>query len=86
MMAGLGLMCPDQPPHSQVLSRVLHLDIEECSEKLLRQQSYAIKNSSSRPKPPTWGSFGAFFLLLAGSLWHKIAGASNTLELSTNES
>ena len=33
-----------------------------------RQLSYAIKNQLGHPKPPTTG----LFLLLAGSLWHKV--------------
>jgi len=33
-------------------SRVVHLDVEDCSEELLRQQSYAIKNQLGHPKPP----------------------------------
>ena len=32
---------------------VLHLDVEEWSEELLRQLSYAIKNQLEHPKPPT---------------------------------
>ena len=36
-------------------SRVVHLDVEDCSEKLLRQQSYAIKNQLGHPEPPTRG-------------------------------
>ena len=27
-----------------VVGRLVHLDVEDCSEELLRQQSYAIKN------------------------------------------
>ena len=34
---------------------MVHLDVEECSEELLRQQSYAIKNQLGHPKPPTRG-------------------------------
>ena len=30
-----------------------HLDVEDCSEELLRQQSYAIMNQLEHPKPPT---------------------------------
>ena len=33
-------------------TRLVHLDVEECSEELLRQQSYAIKNQLGHPKPP----------------------------------
>ena len=46
--------------------RVVHLDVEDCSKELLRQQSYAIKN-----QPP---------LFLAGSLWHETSGANITRE------
>ena len=35
--------------------RVVHLDVEDCSEELLRQLSYAIKNQLGHPKPPTRG-------------------------------
>ena len=35
--------------------RLVHLGVEECSEKLLRQQSYTIKNQLGHPKtPPRW--------------------------------
>ena len=30
----------------------VHLDVEDCSEKLLRQQSYAKRNQLGYPKPP----------------------------------
>ena len=33
--------------------RVVRLDIEDCSEELLRQQSYVIKNQLGHPKHPT---------------------------------
>ena len=33
--------------------RLVHLDVEDCSEELLRQKSYAIKNQLGHPKPPT---------------------------------
>ena len=51
------------------------LDVEEYSEELLCQQSYAIKNQLGHPKPPTRG-FGTqntpiVCLLLAGSICHK---------------
>ena len=36
-------------------SRLGHLHVEECSEELLRHQSYAIKNQLWHPKPPTRG-------------------------------
>ena len=35
--------------------RVVHLDVEDCSEELLRQQSYAIKKQLGHPKLPTRG-------------------------------
>ena len=34
---------------------MVHLHVEDCSEELLRQQSYAIKNQLGNPKPPTRG-------------------------------
>ena len=58
-------------------NRLVHLDVEDCSEELLRQQSYAMKNQLGHPKPPTRG-FGTqnilkvFYLLLGGSLWQHI--------------
>ena len=33
----------------------VHLGVEDWSEELLRQQSYAIKNQLGHPKPPTRG-------------------------------
>ena len=33
--------------------RMVHLDVEDWSEELLRLQSYAIKNQLGHPKPPT---------------------------------
>ena len=36
--------------YSQV--RLVHLDVEDCSEELLRQQSYAIKNQLGQQSPP----------------------------------
>ena len=33
------------------VGRLVHLDVEDCSEELLRQQSYAIKNQLGHPKP-----------------------------------
>ena len=80
-------------------TRLVHLDVEDWSEELLRQQSYAIKNQLGHQKPPTRGfgtqiplfiGLGGICLLLAGSLWHKTAGASITKRKprhsSTNES
>ena len=32
-------------------SDYVHLHVEDCSEELLRQQSYAIKNQLGHPKP-----------------------------------
>ena len=49
------------------------------SECCLGQQFYVIKYQLGHPRP-------LFGLLLACSLWHNTAGASNTLKLSTNES
>ena len=46
--------------------RLVHLDVEDCSEKLLRQQSYAIKNQLGHPKPPTRG-------ILFNSRWFFMA-------------
>ena len=46
---GLAFGAPD-------LARDVHLDVEDCSEELLRQQSYyAIQNQLGHPKPPTKG-------------------------------
>ena len=36
-------------------SRLVHLDVEDCSEELLRQLSFAIKNQLGHSKPPTRG-------------------------------
>ena len=33
-----------------IITRVIHLDVEECSELLLRQQSNAIKNQLGHPE------------------------------------
>ena len=33
-----------------ISNRLVHLDVEVCSEELLRQQSYAIKNQLGHPK------------------------------------
>ena len=46
------------------MTRLVNLDVEDCSEELLRQLSYAIKNQLGHP-----------YLPLAGSLWHN--GAYN---------
>ena len=44
---GLAFGAPD-------LARDVQLDVEDCSEELLRQQSYyAIQNKLGHPKPPT---------------------------------
>ena len=37
------------------LTRLVHLDVEDFPEELLRQQSYAMKNQLGHPKPPTRG-------------------------------
>ena len=55
----------------------VHLDVEECSEELLCQQSYAIENQLGNTKPHTRGfgtHWGVNCLHLAGSLWHKDSG------------
>ena len=70
-MFGNNIFSNDGWIKSSSTGRVVHLDVEDCSEELLRQQSYAIKNHIGHPKPPT----RVFCLLLAGSLWHK--GAYN---------
>ena len=36
---------------SRIQVRRLHLHVEDCSEELLRQKSYAIKNQLGHPKP-----------------------------------
>ena len=38
-----------------ISNRLVHLDVEVCSEELLRQQSYAIKYQLGHPKPPARG-------------------------------
>ena len=61
-------------PSTILQARLVHLDVEDCSEELLRQQSYAIENQLGHPKPPTRAKYphwGVFCLLLAGSLWHN---------------
>ena len=73
MLAMLGTAAQVQhPPLGLTYTRLVHLDVEDCSEELLRQQSYAIKTKLGHPKPleklPT---LGVFCMLLAGSLWHK---------------
>ena len=55
-----------------MIAELVHLDVEDCSEELLCQQSYAITNQLRHSKPPPTRGFGT---LLAGSLWHK--GAYN---------
>ena len=62
------------------VGRVVHIHVEDCSEKLLSLQSYAMKRS--KQNTPSW----RLWMRRAGSLWHKIAGVSNTMKLSTNES
>ena len=44
---------PAWSPRDSAQGRVVHLDVEDCSEELLRQQSYAIKNQLGHPKPQT---------------------------------
>ena len=48
-------------------------EVEDFSEMLLFQQSYAIKNLLGRPKTPTTTYNGSFCCLLACSLYHKDA-------------
>ena len=43
---------PDEAHTGLSEGRVLHLDVEEWSEELLRQLSYAIKNQLGHPKTP----------------------------------
>ena len=45
--------------------RLGHLDVEDCSEELLRQLSYAIKNQLGHLKPPNRG-FGTQNTLIGG--------------------
>ena len=49
---GLGLPLQAQVSHTGVQGSVVHLDVEDCSEKLLRQHSYAIKNQLVASKAP----------------------------------
>ena len=49
-----------------LVCRLVHLDVEDCSEELLRQQSYAIKNKLGHPKPPTRG-FGTQYTPIGGA-------------------
>ena len=35
-----------------ITARLVHLNVEDCFEELLRQQSYAIKNQLRHLKPP----------------------------------
>ena len=58
-------------------TRLVHLDVEDISEELLCQLSYAIKNQLVASKAPR----GVFCSLLAGSLWH-IIGPVNESHLS----
>ena len=59
MDAGSCICPPHHPPHICFYShyphweRVVHLDVENCSEELLHQLSYAIKNQFGHPKLPT---------------------------------
>ena len=38
------LNCRKNWVRGDIRSRLVHLDVEDCSKELLRQQSYAIKN------------------------------------------
>ena len=44
-----------EPTLPAIVSRLVHLDVEDCSKELLRQQSNAIKNKLGHPKPTTSG-------------------------------
>ena len=46
-------------------------EVVDCSEELLRQRSYAIKNQLGHPKPKSITQKGVFYFLLDGSLWHR---------------
>ena len=41
--------------------RLVHLDVEDCSGELFRQQSYAIKNQFGHPKPPVNAKYRGYF-------------------------
>ena len=58
-------------------NRLVHLDFEDFSEQLLRQQSNVLKNQLGHSKPLTRG-FGTQNNQLgaSGSLWYKIAGVA----------
>ena len=73
--------------YTRLTGPVVHLHVEDSSKELFRQQSYALKNQLGYPNPDG-GIFPSRGLWMrgAGSLWHNIAGLSNTLKLSTNES
>ena len=62
------------------IARVVHLDVEGCSEELLPQQSYAIKNQLGHPKPPT-RSFGT-----QNTPNPELLAQATLGKLSTNES
>ena len=48
--------CQAGEPPGRPVPRLVHLHVEECSEELLRQQSYAIKNQRGGSKiPPNGG-------------------------------
>ena len=40
------------PGYARPGTRLVHLDVEDCSEELLRKQSYAIKNQLDSSKAP----------------------------------
>ena len=60
--------------------RLVHLHVEDCSEELLPQQSYAIKNQLGHPKPPT-RSFGT-----QNTPNPELLAQATLGKLSTNES
>ena len=41
----------EYPDISRGKNRLVHLNVEDCSEELLPQQSYAMKNQLGHPKP-----------------------------------
>ena len=51
---------------SSLLNSVVHLDVEDFSEEMLRQHYYAIKNQQGASKKPLVGGFGCDELVLYG--------------------
>ena len=94
VISKIGRICNVNTGWSTLIGRaptLLRSHWSRAPECCWRQQSYAIKNQlvASKapmglfcvPKHPLWA-----FNARACSLWHKTAGASNTMKLSTNES